>query len=84
MSAIEESGYTSDMATRGNAVSASNDHVAARARALHFASRVPMRCECDDTACQTLILLSLDDFHRVRASGGAVLADGHGPLRRPA
>jgi len=84
MSAIEEFWRSSDMAMRGNAVAASNDHVAARAQALRFASRVPMRCECEDPACQALILVSLDDFHRLRASGAALLADGHGPARRSA
>ena len=84
MSAIEESGKTFDVISRRNAVRAANNRVAARAKSLRFASRVPMRCECDDPGCQALIPISLEDFHRLRSSGGAVIVEGHEPFRRSA
>jgi len=51
---------------------------------LRFASRVPMRCECNDPGCQAVIPVSLEDFHRLRASGVAVIAEDHEPFRRSA
>jgi len=84
MSATEESGKTIEVAPRRNAIRAANDRVARRARSLRFASRVPMRCECDDPGCQGLVLVSLEDFHRLRGSGVAVIAGHHEPVRRSA
>ena len=77
MSAIEDSGQHPDFVTRTGAVRASNDHIASRAEALHFTSRVPLLCECEDPGCQELILLSLDDFRRLRRMGDAVVAPDH-------
>ena len=71
------------MISRGNAVRAANDRVAQRAKSLRFASRVPMRCECNDPGCQALIPVSLEDFHRLRASGVAVIAEDHEPFAAP-
>ena len=58
---------------------ASNDHIAARAEALHFMSRVPLLCECEDPECGALVLVSLDDFGRLRRTGEALVA--HEPRR---
>jgi hypothetical protein len=67
-----------------NAVRASNDRIAQRAEALHFASRVPMLCECGDPNCRALVLVSLEGFRHLRRSGGAVIADEHGRRDRSA
>ena len=79
MSAIEDSGQYPDSLTRTrtSAVRASNDHIAARAEALHFMSRVPLLCECDNPGCGALVLVSLDEFHRLRRTGDDVITDDH-------
>jgi len=86
MSAIEDSGQHPDSLTRTrtSAVRASNDHIAARAEALHFMSRVPLLCECEDPECGALVLVSLDDFGRLRRTGGAVVAHEPGLFGRSA
>jgi hypothetical protein len=84
MSAVENFGQHRDALMRTSAVRASNDHIARRAEALRFTSRVPLLCECDDPGCQALILVSLDDFRRLRRRGDAVIAADHAPLRRGA
>jgi hypothetical protein len=86
MSAIEDSGQHPDPLTRPRtaAVRASNDHIAARAEALHFMSRVPLLCECDDPGCRALVLLSLDEFGRLRRTGEAVIAHEPGRFARSA
>jgi hypothetical protein len=67
-----------------NDVRASNDRIAHRAEALHFAARVPMICECGDPSCRALVLVALEDFRHLRRSGGAVISDEHGRLHRSA
>ena len=84
MSAIEDSRHNPDTVSPLNAVRASNDRIARRAEALHFASRVPMLCECGDPTCGVLVPVALTDFLHLRRSGGAVIADEHGRLDRPA
>jgi hypothetical protein len=79
MSAIEDSGQQRDSLARTSAVRASNDHIAARAETLHFVSRVPMLCECDEPGCRAIVLVSLDDFRRLRSSGDRVVARDHAP-----
>ena len=69
---------------RTSAVRASNDHIAARAEALHFMSRVPLLCECDNPGCGALVLVSLDEFRRLRRTGDAVITDDHGRFGRSA
>jgi len=59
MSAVENFGQHRDALMRTSAVRASNDHIARRAEALRFTSRVPLLCECDDPGCQALILVSV-------------------------
>lgn len=80
MSAIENSGQHPGFLTRTNTVRASNDRIASRAEALHFISRVPLLCECDDPRCRELVLVSLDDFRRVRRTGDAVITPDHAPF----
>ena len=84
MSAIEDTGQHPDFAMRTTTVRASNDHIATRAEALHFMSRVPFICECDDPRCRELVLVSLDDFRRLRRTGDAVITPDHAPFDRSA
>jgi hypothetical protein len=86
MSAIEDSGQHPDSLprTRTGAVRVANDHIAARAEALHFISRVPLLCECDDPGCRALVLVSLDEFGRLRRTGEAVIAHEPGRFGRSA
>ena len=84
MSAVENFGQHRDALMRTSAVRASNDHIARRAEALRFTSRVPLLCECDDPGCQALILVSLDDFRRLRRRGDAVITGDHARFRRGA
>ena len=84
MSAIEDSGQHPHFVTRTGAVRASNDHIAGRAEALHFTSRVPLLCECHDPACRELALVSLEDFRRLRRTGDAVIAADHSSFDRAA
>ena len=56
----------------------SNDRIAEKAERLRFVSRVPMLCECSDTACRKVVMVRLEDYHAIRADGDAVLtAPGH-------
>jgi hypothetical protein len=80
MSAIEDSGQHRDLLSRTTAVRASNEHIARRAKALHFISRVPLLCECDDEGCRELVLVSLDEFRRLRRTGDAVVTPDHAPF----
>ena len=60
-------------------IRARNDRIAEKAQWLHFRSRVPMLCECGRPGCQTLVLISLDDYHEIRSDPGNFLtAPGHG------
>lgn len=56
---------------------AANERIADRAQVLHFLARVPFECECDDEACQALLLIDLDGYREVRGSGGIATAPGH-------
>jgi hypothetical protein len=56
-----------------------NDRIADKAMQLRFVSRVPMLCECDASDCRAIVLIGLDDYRKIRESGGAFLtAPGHG------
>ena len=52
--------------SRPDLVRESNDHIADQAVRLRFVSRVPMLCECGDSACKAMVLLTLDEYQRVR------------------
>ena len=55
-----------------------NDRIAEKAEQLRFVSRVPMLCECGAAGCRTIVLLGLDDFRKIRRSGGTFFtAPGH-------
>jgi hypothetical protein len=84
MSAIEESGQHSYFVSRTTGVRASNDHIADRAEALHFVSRVPLLCECAEDGCRELVLVSLDEFQRLRRTGDPVITPGHARFDRSA
>ncbi len=47
-------------------------------------SRVPLLCECDNPGCGALVLVSLDEFRRLRRTGDAVITDDHGRFGRSA
>lgn len=55
--------------SRSEEVRSSNDHIAERAVRLRFVSRVPMLCECSDAGCRSIILVGLDRYQELRASG---------------
>jgi hypothetical protein len=80
MSAIEDFRQHPEFVRRTASVRASNDHIAMRAEALHFTSRVPLLCECDDPRCRELVLVSLDDFRRLRLTGEALVTPEHAPF----
>ena len=77
MSAIEQTGEERGRLTRSRGVREANDHIAARARALRFVSRVPMLCECADPGCRSVVLIALEAYHQLRQTDRLVLAPGH-------
>jgi hypothetical protein len=55
-----------------------NDRIAEKAERLRFVSRVPMLCECSDSACRTVVMVHLLDYHAIRSDADAFLtAPGH-------
>ncbi|HEY5693525.1 MAG TPA: hypothetical protein VIR14_03380 [Gaiellaceae bacterium] len=57
---------------------AANDRIAEKAEQLRFVSRVPMLCECSTPACRAIVMISLEEYRRVREdSGGCLTARGH-------
>lgn len=57
---------------------AGNDRVAEKAVELKFHSRVPMLCECSAPGCRTLVLVSLDEYRRLRLDpDNSLTAPGH-------
>jgi hypothetical protein len=51
---------------RPEEIRAGNERIAERAKQLRFVSRVPMLCECDDPACNQIVLIRLDAYEQVR------------------
>ena len=60
---------------RPQQVREANERLAREAERLHFMARVPMLCECSDTGCDELFLMSLFDFRS--AQDVFVTAPGH-------
>jgi hypothetical protein len=57
---------------------AANERIAEKAERLHFVSRVPMLCECSRPACRSIVMISLDEYRRIRGDRNAFLtAPGH-------
>ena len=57
---------------------AANDRIADKAQRLQFLSRVPMLCECSTPGCQTLLMLSLDEYKEIRSEPHSfITAPGH-------
>jgi hypothetical protein len=55
-----------------------NDRIAEKAVRMRFVSRVPMLCECSDSDCRAIVMISLEDYDAIRRDGDAVLtASGH-------
>jgi hypothetical protein len=53
-----------------------NDHIARKAEQYRFVSPIPLLCECSDSSCDEIILMTLDRYRRARREGH-VLASGH-------
>lgn len=66
---------TTDWANRSQRARASNERIARSAFRLHFVSRVPFLCECDDQDCTELVMLALDDYEQARPR--AITAPAH-------
>jgi len=66
--AIRVSNTASEKWSRAMDARKANDRIAARAEQLRFVSRVPMLCECSAADCRTIVLLSLEDYRRIRRS----------------
>jgi hypothetical protein len=73
MSAQENRAYES----RSHVIRTANEGIAAKAAALHFVSRVPMLCECDEPDCRELVLLTLADYRQAREQHEFLTAPGH-------
>jgi hypothetical protein len=57
---------------------AANERIAEKAERLHFVSRVPMLCECSTPSCREVVMIGLEDYHRIRSDPDAFLtAPGH-------
>ena len=69
---------------------AANERLARAAETHRFVSRVPMFCECADPACQALVLVELERYHRIRRDGRLYLTapehrlEGAEPVERGA
>jgi hypothetical protein len=73
MSAQRQRAYVS----RPESARQSNERIAEQAERLHFVSRVPMVCECDDGDCRQILLLDLDEYRKVRREAEFLTAPGH-------
>lgn len=57
---------------------AANDRIAVKAVQLRIVSRVPMICECNAPECRTLLMVSLEEYGKIRDLRGSFLtAPGH-------
>ena len=57
---------------------AANDRIAEKAEHLRFVSRVPMLCECSTPSCRAIVMISLDEYRRIREDAESFLtAPGH-------
>jgi hypothetical protein len=57
---------------------AANDRIVDKAEQLRFVSRVPVLCECSTPSCRTIVMISIDEYRRVREDPeGFVTAPGH-------
>jgi len=64
--------------TRALDARAANDRIAEKAGQLRFVSRVPMLCECSTPACRTIVMISLEEYRRIREDqDGFLTAPGH-------
>jgi hypothetical protein len=56
-----------------------NDRIAEKAARLNFVSRVPILCECSAPSCRKIVMVSLDEYRRIRDDPDAfITAPGHG------
>jgi len=57
---------------------AANNRIADKAEKLRFHSRVPMMCECSDTGCRNLVMVTLKEYRALRQDPSKFLtARGH-------
>jgi hypothetical protein len=55
-----------------------NDRIAEKAARLNFVSRAPMLCECSATGCRKIVMVSLEEYRRIREDPDAfITAPGH-------
>jgi len=45
-------------------------------------NRLPFLCECDDSACRTIVRVTAAEYVEARSSGWYVVATGHPGARR--
>jgi len=45
-------------------------------------NRLPFLCECDDSACRTIVRVTAAEYGEARSSGWYVVATGHPGARR--
>jgi hypothetical protein len=75
VAAVDLDPSTPDRASRSQQARASNERIARSAVRLHFLSRVPFLCECNDQDCAELVLLFVNDYEHARPK--AITAPGH-------
>jgi hypothetical protein len=64
-----------ELSSRSQQTRQSNEQLARSAARLHFVSRVPFLCECNDLECRELVLLFLADYEQARSQ--PITASGH-------
>jgi hypothetical protein len=68
-----------ELSSRSQQRRQSNEQLARSAARLHFVSRVPFLCECNDLECRELVPLFLADYEQARSQ--PITASGHKILR---
>jgi hypothetical protein len=64
--------------TRAMDARRANDRIAGKAEQLRFVSRIPMLCECTESACRTIVMIGLGEYYAIRRSHDSILtAPGH-------
>jgi hypothetical protein len=54
-----------------------NENIAAKARELELAGRIPFLCECSDIRCLERVALSLEEYDEARAPERYLTIAGH-------
>ncbi len=64
-------------ATRADEARRSNERIVEQATRLHFVSRIPLLCECDDDHCREFVLLPRGRYEALRDDATYLTAPGH-------